>query len=72
MTTPEPPVIKTISPIIDLPILLTRNTAMFAISPGMINLPRGFVGNDISSFIPFGISIGVAVGPGAIAFTVIP
>ena len=32
--TPEPPVIKIISPIIERPILLTKNTAILAISPG--------------------------------------
>ena len=55
----------------DRPISLTRNRAILAISSGMIYRPSGILCNAKSSLWVLCI-IGVAVGPGAIPFTVMP
>ena len=41
---PTPPVTNIVSPTIILPILLSRKTAIFETSSGMINLPAGEFG----------------------------
>lgn len=59
------------SPIIECPISETKNTAILAISSGSAYLPSGICSFN-KFLLPLCISIGVAVGPGAKPFIVIP